>query len=102
VPLSRREFTKSAALALPLSPVWLTATPRPVAAPLPQQPEPSAEARGLGEWIRARYGDRLTANEFTDVLREIDSGLVRAAKLRTVPLSNADEPDIVFQAFRAG
>lgn len=67
-----------------------------------QAQEPSAEARALGEWLRARYGDRLTANEFADVVRDIEGGLRRAARLNAPPLTNGDEPDFTFHAYRGG
>ena len=51
--------------------------------------------------IRQRYGDRLTSEQL-DILRKAVGALVeQASALRTVPLTNADEPGQRFAAFRA-
>lgn len=101
--VSRREFAEAAALAavLPLlsHPVPRRGEPVRVAVP-PQQDEPTAEARALGAWVRARYGDRLTANQHAEVVGDIDSALRRAARLNAPALTNGDEPDMIFRAYR--
>ncbi len=102
--VSRREFAEVAALAAVL-PLWSRPRSSPeqsaAAPPAPaQQEEPSAEARALGAWVRARYGDRLTANQYAEVLEDIDGALRRAARLNAPALTNADEPDMIFRAYR--
>ena len=104
--VSRREFTEVAALAavLPLLARPRSSSGEPAAAPAApaQQEEPSAEARALGAWVRARYGDRLTANQYAEVVQDIDGALRRAARLNAPALTNADEPDMIFRAYRGG
>jgi hypothetical protein len=105
--MDRRVFAKvaTATLATALTPDRADAAALPLAATPaaptpPQEQQPSAEARALGEWIRARYGDRLSANEFADVVRDIESGERRAARLNAPPLANGDEPDFIFRPYR--
>lgn len=47
--------------------------------------------------LRARFGDRLTADEWTSVGKAIGQQREHAAKLRAVPLQNGDEPATIFQ-----
>jgi hypothetical protein len=65
----------------------------------PQQPlTPSAAAEALGELVRVRYGQFLTAEQLAEVTRQIERNLRSAERLRSVALTNADEPDLVFRA----
>ncbi|GBC76629.1 hypothetical protein HRbin08_00091 [bacterium HR08] len=68
----------------------------------PQQPQqpltPSAAAEALGQLVRARYGQFLTAEQLAEVVRQIERNLRSAERLRSVALTNADEPDLVFRA----
>ncbi len=65
----------------------------------PQQPlTPSAAAEALGELVRLRYGRFLTEEQLAEVKRQIERGLRSAERLRNVPLTNADEPDLIFRA----
>jgi len=67
--------------------------------PLQQQPlTPSAAADALGELVRVRYGRFLTEEQLADVKRQIERSLRSAERLRSIPLTNADEPDLVFRA----
>jgi hypothetical protein len=70
------------------------------ATPSPQQAEPSALARALTEAIRIRYGDRLSAENLKTIAQSIASRLEGMERLYQVALTNADEPDFVFAAFR--
>ena len=77
----------------------------PLAAePLPQvaqQPaEPSALAKTLAEAIRLRYGDRLSPDDLAIITRGIDGRLRGVDRLYQVSLTNGDEPDFVFRAYR--
>ncbi|MCS6817104.1 MAG: twin-arginine translocation signal domain-containing protein [Blastocatellia bacterium] len=64
-----------------------------------QQPlTPSAAAEALGELVRVRYGRFLTEEQLAEVKRQIERGLRSAERLRNFPLTNADEPDLIFRA----
>jgi len=70
-----------------------------VAMPSPQQPlTPSAAAEALGELVRVRYGRFLTEEQLAEVKRQIERNLRSAERLRSFPLTNADEPDLIFRA----
>ncbi len=69
-------------------------------ATLPQQAEPSPLARALTEAIRIRYGDRLSAEDLKTIAQSIAARLDGMERLYQVALTNADEPDFVFAAFR--
>ncbi len=68
--------------------------------PQPLDVDPSALAKALTEVIRAQFGSRLTASDLTTVMRQIQTGLERVDRLRKVDLSNGDEPDFMFAAYR--
>ena len=51
--------------------------------------------------IDARFGKILTPDQREQVSGRIGRSLKRAAALRTAPLTNADEPEIVFSPYRA-
>jgi len=70
-----------------------------VATPSSQQPlTPSAAAEALGELVRIRYGRFLTEEQLAEVKRQIERSLRSAERLRSFPLTNADEPDLIFRA----
>lgn len=112
---SRRGFTKSVAAALAAAPVALSnaaaqqrpaepkAPPNPQPTPTPaapqqQQQPPSPVVEGYAAVARARFGQHLSAEEFERVRRDL-AGNVRAAEaLSRAKLTNADEPDFVFEA----
>jgi hypothetical protein len=55
----------------------------------------------LFELVRARYGDRLSAEQLAEVRQGV-AGIVEAVQeLRRVRLGNADEPAQPFAVFRA-
>lgn len=104
--LSRRAFAERLALAaaapfvaldLPLELRTPEPTPHP---PSVQQPEPSALAKTLAEAIRLRYGDRLTSDDLKTITAGIEQRLQGLDRLARVALTNADEPDFVFSAYR--
>ncbi|HYY42275.1 MAG TPA: hypothetical protein VE775_06040, partial [Pyrinomonadaceae bacterium] len=68
----------------------------PQPTPTPQPPSPVAEA--YGEVARARFGERLTADELTRVRRSVAGKVARGDALRNAKLQNGDEPDFIFNA----
>lgn len=102
--LSRRSFAESLAVAA-LAPL-IGVRPEsirlsPGVGPLPQVAEdPSALAKALAEVIRSQYGSRLSAADLTTITKQIQTGLERVDQLRKVELTNGDEPDFVFAAYR--
>ena len=106
-PMTRRAFAERLALAaaapfvaLDLRAPWPPAAPRVAPAPLPQGTEPSALAKALAEAIRVRYGERLSTDDLRTLPHAIDARLQGMERLYGVPLTNADEPDFVFAAYR--
>jgi hypothetical protein len=60
-----------------------------------------AETEAMLALVRQRYGDRLAPDEL-EAVRTAVEGLVQAARaLRSVRLTNADEPGQPFAAYRA-
>jgi hypothetical protein len=57
-----------------------------------------AEAR-LAE-VSARFGDRLTDEQTAQVKRRIERSVRLSQELRTKPVTNSDEPEIVFAPYR--
>ncbi len=64
----------------------------------PQAPAPLTAAQALSEFVRSRYGKFLTEEQFAEVARQIEQNLRSAERLRSVKLTNADEPDVIFRA----
>jgi len=52
----------------------------------------------LGEVVRIRYGRFLTEEQLAGGKRQIERSLRSAERLRSFPLTNADEPDLIFRA----
>jgi hypothetical protein len=101
--ISRRAFAERLALAAAAPFVAIdVALPRgsDTGPTPPQQAEPSPLARALTEAIRIRYGDRLSAENLKTIAQSIASRLEGMERLYQVALTNADEPDFVFAAFR--
>jgi hypothetical protein len=126
---TRREFARTALAAVtvpvlaPLAgcasaaPAAETA-PAPAAAPLPaaaSAPVAAAPAAGarpaqapdpvavhLTESLKAKYGDRLTAEQWEEVRRGVEGNLRAARALRAFELPIATEPAFVFRAWRGG
>jgi hypothetical protein len=65
------------------------------------QPAAGHEVDALFALIRARYGDRLTAEQLDGVRRGVEAIVAQAAALRAVRLGNAEEPVQPFAPFRA-
>ncbi len=61
----------------------------------------SAVVEALYAMIRSQYGHRLTPQELEEVRREIEQSFEYAQALKTVPLTNADEPFSLFTPYRA-
>jgi len=103
IPATRREFLKTLA-ATAIAPSMLSIRDEEEArsvAPQQRPPQPltpSAAAEALGELVRVRYGQFLTAEQLAEVTRQIERNLRSAERLRHVALTNADEPDVIFRA----
>ena len=107
---SRRRFTKAVATTIVAAPLAsrlaeaqkptgtkeAPAPPNPQAAAQAQKPSPVAEA--YLEVARARFGDRLTPEQFEQVRKDLEANVQAAERLRAVKLKNEDEPDFVFSA----
>lgn len=103
--VSRRRFAKTLAAALIAAPLTAKAqktTKEAVAPPNPQPspalPAASPMAEAYGEVARARFGDKLSAEQLTQVKSDLEGNVRTAERLRAAKLQNADEPDFVFAA----
>jgi hypothetical protein len=113
---SRRRFTKTLAAAAAVVAAGAAAgvgaqtppatkepksppNPQPTpAAPQQQPPKPSPVALAYAEVARARFGERLSAEQFESVKRDLEGNARAADALRAYKLENSDEPDFVFGA----
>ncbi len=109
---SRRRFTKTLAAAVvagtaaraaaqtPPASKEPKAPPNPQPTPAGQQqpPKPSPVAVAYAEVARARFGERLSAEQFESVKRDLEGNVRAADALRAYKLQNSDEPDFVFGA----
>jgi hypothetical protein len=105
---SRRRFTKAVATTIVAAPLAsglaqaqratgtkeTPAPPNPQTGAQPQKPSPLAAA--YSEVARVRFGDRLTAEQFEQVKKDLEANLQAAERLSAVKLKNEDEPDFVF------
>ncbi len=67
----------------------------------PSEPaDPIVESR-LAELV-ARYGDRWPEPDLALIRARIDRSVKLGAALRTVPMTNVDEPGNVFKPYRGG
>jgi hypothetical protein len=57
------------------------------------------EAQALFRMVRSRYGDRLDADQLDEVREGVDAIVEAAQALRSVKLSNGDEPLSVFTPY---
>src|SRR5450759_1513069 len=103
---SRRGFAKRLVLAA-AAPALAGATaalgqtapaPTPVPTPTPTPEAPSSAAEALTEVARIRWGKYLSGEQLGEIAKTIDGRLRGADAMKKVPLTNADEPDIVFLA----
>src|SRR3954467_9418017 len=110
---SRRRFTKTLAAAVIAAPAARAvaaqtppaskepkAPPNPQPTPAGQQqpPKPSPVAVAYAEVARARFGERLSAEQFESVKRDLEGNVRASDALRAYKLQNSDEPDFVFGA----
>ncbi|HYY99008.1 MAG TPA: twin-arginine translocation signal domain-containing protein [Pyrinomonadaceae bacterium] len=109
---SRRQFTKTLAAAVvagaavnvnaqtPPANKEPKAPPDPQPTPAQQQPpaKPSPVAAAYAEVARARFGERLSEEQFESVRRDLEGNVRAADALRAYTLQNSDEPDFVFGA----
>lgn len=69
-----------------------------------KQPEPEIDAGQIDAavaYIKHSLGYELSKEDEAEVRSGVERQLKQAAKMRAYPLQNADEPDFVFQAYRA-
>jgi hypothetical protein len=100
--VSRREFAGriAAAAAVPLITAGATDCPAEMAQK-PNDKSASSVDRML-QLIREQYPDRrLDEAGIAEIREELESQVVRSARLSAFPLTNADEPGFVFKAYRA-
>ena len=101
--VSRREFAGriAAAAAVPL--IAAGATDRSTeAAQKPDGAKPPSPVERMLELIREQYPDRrLDDAAIAEIREELESQIVRSARLSAFPLTNSDEPGFVFKAYRA-
>jgi hypothetical protein len=64
----------------------------------PAKPDPEADT--LFEIVRQRYGDRLTREQLDELGRIVRAQVVAARALRSIRLTNADEPMQPFAPYR--
>jgi hypothetical protein len=55
-------------------------------------------AEAYAEVARARFGERLSPEQFEAVKRDLEGNVRAAERLRAFKLQNSDEPDFVFGA----
>jgi hypothetical protein len=105
---SRRRFTKAVATTLVAAPLAsriakaqkaagskeAAAPPNPQSGAGPQKISPVAQA--YAEVVRARFGERLTEEQFEQVKKDLEANVQSAGRLASVKLKNEDEPDFVF------
>lgn len=114
VPPSRRGFAKrlvlaaaapalaGAAAALGQTAPAPSPSPTPAPTPIPTPEAPSSAAEALTEVARIRWGKHLSGEQLGEIAKTIDSRLRGADAMKKIPLTNADEPDVVFLAEVAG
>jgi len=109
---SRRRFTKTLAAAVaagaavnvnaqtPPANKEPKAPPDPQPTPAQQQQpaKPSPVADAYAEVARARFGEKLSAEQFEAVRRDLEGNVRAGEALRAYALQNSDEPDFVFGA----
>ncbi len=107
---SRRLFAKSLAFAAAAPALAGAAaalgqsapTPSPAPTPVPTPDAPSSVAEALTEVARIRWGRHLSGEQLGEIAKALDGRLRGAEAMKKVPLTNADEPDVVFFAEPSG
>jgi hypothetical protein len=82
----------------PVAPAPAATPPAGAPAAAPEDPTREADARDLFEIVKRHYGDRLDAAQLDAVGDDLKDNLGSGQALRKLDLTNADEPDVVFQA----
>src|SRR5512132_3677022 len=105
---SRRLFAKNLVLAaaapalagpaIALGQAVPSPSPAPVPTPVPTPEAPSSVAEALTEVVRIRWGKHLSGEQLGEIAKALDGRLRGAEAMKKVPLTNADEPDVVFFA----
>ena len=75
------------------------ALPSPARPLLAQDDEPPG-VDALLDYVRARYGDRLSPQDLEKIREGIVGNLRAGARIREIPLANSDEPGLIFGAYR--
>ena len=100
--LNRREFTGrfAAGIAIPLVAAAATDNAAEAVQKTSDAKPPSPVERML-DLIREQYPDpRLDEAAIAEIREELESQVARSKRLSAFPLSNADEPGILFRAYR--
>jgi len=63
-----------------------------------QKAEPVSPARTLTDFMKSRFPERLSDQEWKALQKKIEAGLRSAAQLSSFKLKNGDEPAFVFHA----
>jgi hypothetical protein len=95
---SRREFMAGAITLSAGS--SLGVADNPPQAPTPPAPTPLAEAQIKA--VLARHGKLLTKEQTAEIRRLIGEAQKTSEDLKTLPLTNADEPALIFHVYAAG
>lgn len=66
-----------------------------------ESPADEARATAFIEALLGRFPERFSAGDVEKVRQQVLESIRTARRLRTYPLSNADEPDPVFHAVRS-
>ena len=62
------------------------------------EPAAAAPAQALGDYVRARFGENLTATQLDAARTAINDTLRTADTIKRIALENAEEPAMVFLA----
>lgn len=62
--------------------------------------EPNAVVTARLSEITSRFGDSLSESQIAQIKSRIERTLKLSAAMRTTPLGNGDEPEIVFAPYR--
>ncbi|HVF87306.1 MAG TPA: hypothetical protein VM866_06940 [Pyrinomonadaceae bacterium] len=111
---SRRRFAKTVVaaaavgvvLSAPSSQTRAQTTLAPKQSPAPPNPQPtpaatptpSPLAEAYAEVARARFGGKVSPEEFSRIKSDIEGNLRTAERLAAFKLQNSDEPDFLFGA----
>jgi len=92
-------FAQSGSSASTKKPAKPAAKPQPPAAPPSDTPpEISDEGRALAALVRERYGQHLSAEQMTEIEKELTWRMRAGEALRKLGFANGEEPDFTFKA----